>query len=85
MANGRGPSDPGGEPLCKMAALSDVSRRLPGMTQHKALVQRVYSEAPLILARPVELPYEEPFPGAACCQPAELVTYKAAPLPLVFR
>jgi hypothetical protein len=28
---------PGGEPLYKMAALSVVSRRLPGMTQRKVL------------------------------------------------
>jgi hypothetical protein len=30
--------------------------------------------------RPIELPYLETFPGAACYQPIELPGYKAAPL-----
>ena len=49
------------------------------MTQHKPFPTRLLRGA-VDLARPAELPYEQPFPGAACCQLAELVTYKAAPL-----
>jgi hypothetical protein len=30
--------------------------------------------------RPIELPHLETFPGAACCQPIKLPSYKAAPL-----
>jgi hypothetical protein len=30
--------------------------------------------------RPIELPHSETFPGAACYQPIELPSYKAAPL-----
>jgi len=30
--------------------------------------------------RPIELPHFETFPGAACYQPIELPSYKAAPL-----
>jgi hypothetical protein len=30
--------------------------------------------------QPIELRREETFPGAACCKPIELPSYKAAPL-----
>ena len=73
---------PGGDPLRKMAVLSHGSRRLPGITQ------RVCSNP---TPGPVPTKTDEdqrrwrilgPLPGAACCHPTELPSYKAAPLPV---
>src|ERR1700733_10298135 len=70
---------PGGEPLCSVAVLSDGSRRLPGITQRVLLPGGLCSERST-KAWPIELHNHGPFPGAACCQIAELLPYKAAPL-----
>ena len=58
-----------------------LNRRLPGITQHNASTQRFRS----VCTRTVELLTAGPFPGAACCQPAELPRYKAAPLRATLR
>ena len=68
----------GGEPLCKMAALSVASRRLPGIAQRNVLP--IASILCGMGVEAIELPRLEPCPGAACCQPIELPSYKAAPL-----
>lgn len=69
----------GGEPLCRVAVLSDGNRRLPRVSQRKALTQR-FDRRITIPVLPTELPSPGSFPGAACCQIAELLSYKAAPL-----
>ena len=61
-----------------MAALSVASRRLPGTTQRDVCPSRLFGAAGI--RRAIELPDLGTFPGAACCQPIELPSYKAAPL-----
>jgi len=61
-----------------MAALSVASRRLPGTTQRDVCPSRLFRAAGI--RRAIELAGLGTFPGAACCQPIELPSYKAAPL-----
>ena len=70
----------GGEPLCKLAALSGGSRRLPGITQRDISRQRVCFLGRSIRMSATKLRNAGQFSGAACCQLAELPNYKAAPL-----
>jgi hypothetical protein len=57
------------------------------MTQRRIFAHRfdsVASSEPVTSSftpNPIELRHVEPFPGAACCQPIELPSDKAAPLP----
>jgi hypothetical protein len=61
-----------------MASLWVSSRRLPGITQRNVLpIASVLGGGS---NRPIELPHLETLPGAACYQPIELLSCKAAPL-----
>jgi hypothetical protein len=67
-----------------LLALSVGSRRLPGNYPARYFAQRGGLMAS-IQTQPLELQRVEPFPGAACCQPIELASCKAAPLQLGVR
>src|SRR5580704_2718535 len=71
----------GGEPLFKMAGLSEGSRRLPGITQ-RASIKLVTQTQSLAASSSTSATMANlgSFPGAACCKPIELPPYKAAPL-----
>ena len=56
-----------------------ANRRLPGRAQRDPFTKRLCSEGSM-RTLPLELRTHWPFPGAACCQLAELPNYKAAPL-----
>jgi hypothetical protein len=72
--------NPGGELLCRLAVLSDGSKRFPGIVQRDVSTQPFRSVTWLFLIHPIDLRRARPFPGAACCQPTELLSYKAAPV-----
>jgi hypothetical protein len=72
-------TQPGGELLCKVAALIVGSRRLPGTTDRGVFTSASGLVALLIHPMPIELHHPEPFPGAACCYLTELPACKAAP------
>jgi hypothetical protein len=69
------------------AALSDGSsigwlQAAPENYPAIAFAQGFRSVVALIRMRAIRLPRQEPFPGAACCQPTELPCCEAAPHPV---
>jgi hypothetical protein len=61
-----------------MAALPVGKQAAPGNDPTRCFAHRVYSVRRILWL--IELPRLETFPGAACYQPIELPSYKAAPL-----
>jgi hypothetical protein len=61
-------SDPasGGKPLSRIAVLSVLSRRLPGITQNGIKVYRLNENNAPKPGSPVRLQHHKTFPGAAC-------------------
>src|SRR5260370_21642921 len=66
---------PGGEPLCRLLDLWVGSRRLPETAPDINLPRTGFERFAI-----VEMARQGQFPGAACCRPIELPSYKAAPL-----